>query len=74
MNIKSIVQFRAMTRKLMDYLELANAIPEKDFKEAVVKAQRHKKYIKGIMDNAERGNLFMIVFFLRELIESILNE
>ena len=74
MNIKSVMQFNGMSRKLMDYMELANAIPEKDFKTAVKKAQKNKKCIKGIIDNAERGNLFMIAFFLRELVQSVTDE
>jgi hypothetical protein len=37
-------------------------------------AQKLEKSKKGVRDNLERGNLFMMGFFLREMIESLLHE
>lgn len=72
-NIKSKVLLISMKQKIMEYLELANKIPEEDFRRIVLASQRQKKYLKNISDNVERGNLFMILFFVRELIESLLH-
>jgi hypothetical protein len=72
-NIKSKFLLISMKQKLMEYLELANKIPEDDFRRIVLSAQRQKKYLKNITDNVERGNIFMMEFFIRELIESLLH-
>jgi hypothetical protein len=61
-------------RQLVIALELLNKMPENDFGELVKTAKTKKSDIKGILDNAGRGNIFMMMFFIRELIESILNE
>jgi hypothetical protein len=61
-------------RQLVIALELLNKMPENDFRELVKTAKTKKSDIKGILDNAGRGNIFMIIFFIRELIESISNE
>ena len=74
LEVKSKMSLVRMKRLIMDYLEIANSIPEKDFRLIVLASQKQKKYIKNIHDNVERGNLFMMLFFIRELIESILNE
>jgi hypothetical protein len=73
-HINSKMLLRSMVRRVVEYLELANQIPEEDFRKIVVFSQKQKKYLKNINDNVERGNLFMMLFFIRELIESILNE
>jgi len=49
-------------------------MPEDDFRELVKTAKMKKSDIKGILDNAGRGNIFMMMFFIRELIESISDE
>jgi len=59
---------------LVQSLELLNKIDEKDYSEIVKKAKVQKSNIKGILDNAGRGNIFMMIFFIKELIEHILNE
>lgn len=74
MNIQTRVLLNSMIRLLVQYLEVADKIPDEDFKELVLRTQKHKRYIKNVMDNVERGNLFMTVFFLRELIESVNHE
>jgi hypothetical protein len=61
-------------RQLVLALELLNKMPENDFRELVKTAKTKKSDIKGILDNAGRGNIFMMVFFIRELIESILDD
>ena len=74
MNVQSKILLRSVIRQLVIALELLNKIEEKDFAELVKKAKTKKANIKGIMDNAGRGNIFMMIFFIRELIESIVNE
>jgi hypothetical protein len=74
MNIKSKLLLRQVIKLLVDCLELLNKIPEDDFRELVKTARTRKKEIKGILDNSGRANPFMIIFFVRELLESILNE
>ena len=74
MNVQSKILLRSVIRQLVIALELLNKMPENDFRELVKVAKAKKSDLKGIVDNAERGNIFMIIFFIRELIESILNE
>jgi hypothetical protein len=74
MNVQSKILLRSVIRQLVIALELLNKMPENDFRELVKTANTKKSDIKGILDNAGRGNIFMIIFFIRELIESILNE
>ena len=74
MNVQFKILLRSVIRQLVIALELLNKMPENDFRELVKTAKSKKSDIKGILDNAGRGNVFMIIFFIRELIESILNE
>lgn len=74
MNVQSKILLRSVIRQLVIGLELLNKMPEDDFRELVKAAKTKKSDIKGILDNAGRGNIFMMMFFIREMIESILNE
>ena len=74
MNVQSKILLRSVIRQLVIALELLNKMPENDFRELVKTAKTKKSDIKGILDNTGRGNIFMMMFFIRELIESILNE
>ena len=74
MNTQSKILLNSVIRQLIIALELLNKMPENDFRELVKTAKTKKPDIKGILDNAGRGNIFMMLFFTRELIESILNE
>lgn len=71
MNTNSVILMRSMIRLLVQYLELAGKIDDNDFKDIAMKARDKQKFIKGICDNATRGNIFMTVFFVREWLESI---
>lgn len=73
-NIESKVLLRSMIRKLVEYLDIANKIPDEDFRKIVHASQKRKKLLKNIRDNVERGNLFLIFFWVRELIEDLVNE
>jgi hypothetical protein len=74
MNVQSKILLRSVMRQLVIALELLNKMPQDDFRELVKAAKTKKSDIKGILDNTGRGNIFMIIFFISELIESILNE
>ncbi len=71
-NLKSKELLNSMNDLLVKYLDLANRIPEDDWKKIVLASQRQDRNIKGVMDNISRGNLFMVLFFVRELIQAIL--
>lgn len=74
MDIKSLLLLKSVVRKLIEAMEILNKIDEKDYREIVLKAQKDEKNIKGVRDSIERGNLFMVAFFLREVIEGVCNE
>lgn len=74
MNVESKILLRSVIRLLVQSLEILNKIDEKDYAEIVKKVKAQKNNIKGILDNAGRGNLFMMIFFIRELIEYEVNE
>ena len=73
LDVKSKMSLIRVKRLLVDGMEILNSISEEDFKKIVLFSQRQKKHLKNIVDNVERGNIFMIIFFLRELVESLLN-
>jgi hypothetical protein len=74
MDIKSLLLLKSVIRKMIEAMEILNKIDEKDYREIVLKAQKDEKNIKGVRDSIERGNMFMVAFFLREVIESVCNE
>ena len=73
-HINSKVLSITMSRFLVQFMEVANKIPEDDYKKIVQIAQKLEKPKKGVRDNLERGNLFMMGFFLKEMIEALLHE
>ncbi len=72
-DINSKILLRSVIRKLIEAMELLSKISEEDWRTVVLAAQKRKDCLKGIRDNLERGNLFMMLFFIRELIETLLN-
>jgi len=73
-NIKTKMSLMKMNQLIINYLEIANSIPEDDWKKIILVSQKKHTHLKHILENTERGNLFMILFFVRELIEALLNE
>lgn len=66
----SLVRIKAL---LADNLEILNGINEDDFKRIVLFSQNQKKILQNIHANTERGNIFMLLFFVRELVEACLH-
>jgi hypothetical protein len=64
MNVQSKIILRSVICQLVIALELLNKMPENDFRELVKAAKTKKSDIKGILDNAGRGNIFMMMFFI----------
>jgi hypothetical protein len=58
-------------QKLVMSMETLNVIDEKEYAKIVKNALKHSQCIKGVQDNLNRGNIFMVIFFLREWIEAI---
>jgi hypothetical protein len=73
-DIQSKIMLRSVIRHLVQTMELLNQISEEDYRKIVLAAQKKKDCQKGITDNAGRGNIFMMLFFIRELVESLLHE
>lgn len=73
MKIQTKLLLRSMIRLLVQYLELANTIDEEEFRKLPSLVKSQKNNLKGVFDNSGRGNIFMMVFFLREILEGILN-
>jgi hypothetical protein len=71
MNIHSNIKMHSVIRHMVQAMEILNEIPEEDYVEFVAFARREFVYMKGVNDNIERGNLFMAIFFLREILESV---
>ena len=72
--IESKILLRSLIRKLVEYLDIANRIPDDDFRKIVACTQKSEKLLKNVRDNVEQGNLFLILFWVRELIEDFVNE
>jgi hypothetical protein len=73
-HIESKILLRSMIGKLVAYLEIANKIPDEDFRKIVHASQKREKILKNVRDNVERGNLILILFWVTELIEDLVNE
>ena len=71
--VYSKVLLKAVIRRLIDAMAILNKIDEEDYGRFVKACQKQAGCIKGIKDNAERGNIFMVLFFVRELIEAVLD-
>lgn len=74
LNVKSKTNLIRVKLLLVESMKLLNNISEEDFKEVVLFSQKQKKILENIQKSVFRGNLFMILFFYRELIEEILNK
>jgi hypothetical protein len=73
MNNQTKNLLRSVIRHLVTALEILNNIEEKDYADIVKTAKTAEKDVKGVRDNVERGNLFMTIFFVREVIEAVLH-
>jgi Na+-transporting NADH:ubiquinone oxidoreductase subunit NqrD len=74
MEINSTILLRSIARQLVVAIELADKIPDEDFKEIVMAMKKHEKHIKSVSDAMGYGNLFMTLYFLRELVDSLTHE
>lgn len=70
-HISSLAMLQSVIRKVMEIMEILNRIPEKDFERIVKTAQKRKPHLKKVMENCERGNVFLMFFFIRELLQAI---
>lgn len=57
LDIQSKILLKSVIRHLVQSLELLNMIDEKDFAEIVKKTKVQKNNVKGVLDNAGRGNI-----------------
>jgi hypothetical protein len=57
-SINSKVLLISMSRFLVQFMEVANKIPEEDYKKMVMIAQKLEKPKKGVKDNLERKPVY----------------
>lgn len=74
MKPKTMLLLVSASQHLMRAMEVLNEIPEKEYHHMVKIAREQKKEIKNICFSAELGGLFMVVFRVREWLESIAKE
>jgi hypothetical protein len=74
MEITSTILLRSISRQLVVAIELADKIPDEDFKEMVILMKQREKQIKSVVDSLGYKNLFMTLYFLRELVDSMTHE
>jgi hypothetical protein len=68
------VLLHMMERLLKQFLELAQRIDESDLKELSMKVKQNQKDTKSIKDALDLGNLFLLAFFCRQLMERLDDE
>ena len=73
-HIENRVSLSSINRLLVQCMEIANKIEDKDFLTISLHAQKRKGHLKNIKDNVDRGNVFMMLFFIRELLETLIND
>lgn len=74
MKPKTMLLLVKASQHLMIVMEILNSIDEKEYHHVVKIAREQKKEIRNICFSAELGGLFMVVFRVREWLESIAKE
>jgi hypothetical protein len=74
MNINSVILLKKSIQLLVQAMALLTKIPEEDYRELVIRARKRTHLIDYIRENIARGHLFMVLFYIREILESISNE
>jgi hypothetical protein len=73
LSIDAKIALRSIIRLLVQSLELLNKISEEEYRLLIPRVRNQKQNVKGVLDNIARGNLFMTLFFVREILEKLLS-
>ena len=71
MTIESVSKMRGLLVKLMDIL---NNIPEEEWTQMIKSIQREKEKLTRMKNIVELGNIFILLFFLQEILPTIIEE
>ena len=70
----TFIQVTKMKGLIIQFLSIANNIEEGEWVEIIKSIQGDKARLEKIQFGVELGNVFIMLFFLNEILESILSE
>jgi hypothetical protein len=70
----TFVQVQKMKSHITNFLSIANLIPEDEWLAIIKSIQEERKQLTKISNFAEMGNIFIVLFFVNELLEAILQK
>jgi hypothetical protein len=59
---------------IIDFLHVSNTIPSLEWVEVVRSIQKEKEKLKRIENLVRLGNIFVMLFFLQEILEEIIED
>ena len=74
MKKKTIESVAKMKRLVIDFLTIANSIDDEEWIEVIRSVRKEKERLSKIQFGIELGNFFIMLFFLNEILESILQK
>jgi hypothetical protein len=72
LHIQTKILIRLMIQQLSVCIETANKIDDKESKFIVSKVVAQKRNITNVLDNIARGNIWLSLFYLKEILEQVL--
>lgn len=74
MKPKTIESVSKMRGLIIRFLDIANHIEEEEWHEVIKSIQKERERLKRMKASGELGNIFVMLFFLNEILESIIDE
>ena len=74
MNKQSIMLLKSACHYILMSLEVLNMLSDDEFRELIVKCRAKPKQLRHIGINAERGGIWLSLFFTLELLDEIADE
>jgi len=68
---KSVSQMRGL---IIQFLDISNKIDSEEWIEVIRSIQKEKEKLKRIENLARLGNIFVMLFFLQEILQAIVEE
>lgn len=74
MKKKTTSSVAKMKKLVIDFLEIANSIDDAEWIEVIKSIRQEKERLNKIQFGIELGNVFIMLFFLNEIFESLLQK
>lgn len=72
LHIQTKILIRLVIQQLTICIETANKIDDRESRLIVSKIVAQKRNVKNVLDNIARGNIWLTLFYLKEILEAVL--